>query len=123
MAEGGVNIGELASRVLKNCRDQLECALKPVERKAVNFLSGKGFITDEVRDDVLNPRSMLTEHQKAGQLVDGIVRKVNLDPQSYQSFLDFLRESGKYHEGIVRILDSENCKLGGKIVTCMYIAS
>lgn len=47
---------------VEKCIKPLELALPP---------SGEGFITQEVHDDVLNPRSMLTDRQKAGELVIG----------------------------------------------------
>ena len=73
----------------------------------MHFLHNEGFITQEVHDDVLNPRSMLSSHQKAGQLVTGIRNKVELSAQSYFILLDYLRLGGNQYENIVSILDNE----------------
>ena len=56
-------------RTLKACTPQLETALKGLESGLVHFLNQEGFITDHVVDEVLNPLSMLTEADKACELL------------------------------------------------------
>ncbi len=77
------------------------------DRDIVHFLHREGFITQELHDEILNPRSMWTDHQKVGELVTGVRNKVKLSAQDYHTLLDHLRPSGKHYRGIVDILDAE----------------
>ena len=94
-------------RTVVSCIKQLETALFRSDRDVVHFLNQEGFITQEVHDDVLNPRSMLTDHQKAGELVSWIRMKVELSAQNYHALVKHLGQSGKHYESIVDILDNE----------------
>ena len=94
-------------RTVVSCTEQLETALRSIDRDIVHVLHREGFITQEVCDDVLNPRSMLNDHQKAGALVTGIRNKVELSAQNYHTLVNHLRQSGKQYGSIVDILDRE----------------
>ncbi len=100
------NIESREYRTVVSCTTQLETALFRSDRAIVHFLHQKGFITQEVHDEVLNPR-LLNEHQKAGELVTGIRNKVKLSAQDYHTLLNHLHQSGKHYEGIVGILERE----------------
>ncbi len=90
-----------------SCTKPLETALRALDGDIVHFLYQKGFITQEVHDDVLNPRSMLNAHQKAGELVTGIRNKVELSAQNFHTLVDYLRQRGKQYESLVDTLDRE----------------
>ena len=92
---------------VSKCSPQLETALARLDRDLVHFLKDKGFITQDVCDDVLDPRSMLSTTQKAHELVTGIRRQVELGPGSYHTLVDRLRAGGALYSGIVKILDEE----------------
>ena len=104
-SESGV--GSCEYRTVVSCTKPLETALRALDRDMVHFLHQEGFITQEVHDDVMNPRSMLNSHQKAGELVTGIRNKVELSAQNYHTLVHHLRQSGKQCESLVGILDSE----------------
>lgn len=93
-------------RTIVNCSRYLETALK-FDRDVVYFLNCEDFITQEVCDDVLHGRSMLTSAQKAGQLVTGIRNKVSLSPQYYSKLVEYLSQDRRKYGGIVDILDRE----------------
>ena len=92
-----------------SCTESLEIAIRSTDSNIVHFLHREGFITLEEHDDILNPKSMLNEHQKARALVTGIRNKVQLSPQGYHTLLKYLhvRKRKKYYESIVKILDEE----------------
>lgn len=94
-------------RTIVSCINHLEIALKSPERTLVNFLHHNGFISEEIHHDVLNPRTMLTDHQKAGQLVDRIKTQVKLSPQKFHEFINFLHDNGKQYKSLVTILSNE----------------
>ncbi len=94
-------------RTVVSCTKQLETALFRSDRAIVHFLNQEGFISQEVHDEVLNPKSMWTDHQKAGELVTGIRNKVELSAQDYHTLLNHLHQSGKHYKGIVGILEKE----------------
>lgn len=100
-------VGSLEYRTVLSAISSLEIALKSVNRDTVHFLLEEGFITHEVHDDVLDPRSILNNDQKAGKLVTGIRNQVELHPQSYYTLIHHFRQSGRGCEGIVNILDSK----------------
>ena len=91
---------------LVNCSKVLEVALQS-DRDVVYFLNSEGFITQEVCDDVLNPRSMLTSAQKAGNLVTGIRNKVSLCPKHYHILVEYFSQNGKRYGETVEILARE----------------
>ena len=94
-------------RTLKACTPQLETALKGLDSGLVHFLNQEGFISDHVVDDVLNPQSMLTEADKAGELVKWIKNRVKKDPPSYHELLERLKQSDNLYKPIVKILEAE----------------
>jgi hypothetical protein len=94
-------------RTLKECTSQLETALKRIDGDLVHFLNRKAFIDDDVEDRALDPVTLLTEAQKARDLVKGIKQLVKMDPPSYHVLLGRLKEGGKYYEPIVRILEKQ----------------
>lgn len=100
-----LNMSEsLEYKTIVSCAKQLEIAFSSLDRNLVHFLNQEGFITQEVCDDILNPRSTLTNREKAGELVTGIRKKVELSAPKYHSFLNYLCQRGKQYEDIVNIL-------------------
>ena len=73
------------------CTDKLEIALRSAEAGFVHFLHNEGFITQEIHDDVLDPRCMLNSHQKAVKLVTAIRNSVELSAKSYDILVNYLR--------------------------------
>ena len=89
-----------------NCTSKLELALKD-KRNIVHFLECKNFISREVHDDVLNPKSTLTLVEKVGRLVEKIKDKVQLDSKNYYVFVNELRSNIRTYGEIIEVLDSE----------------
>ena len=105
-------------RTVVNCAKPLGIALRSLDQDIVHFLQQEGFITEEVHDEVLKPRSVWTDHQKAGELVTGIRNRVELSAQNYHTLLNHLRQSGKHYRSIVKILDKEYSRQGQ---TCEWL--
>lgn len=84
------------------------------DRDVAHYLLQHNYIKLETHDDVIHPRSMLTADQKGGQLVDEIMRKVEIKPERYHELIDYLRQNA-YYEEIVHLLDEEYKKLGSPI--------
>ena len=99
-------------KTVVSCEKQLEIALRATDRPLVHFLCVKGFITQEVHDDVLDARSKLNSHQKARKLVTGIRDRVKLSAQCYHTLLNHLHQGGRQYVAIVCILDQEYSRLG-----------
>lgn len=93
-------------RTVVKCSGALETALKS-DRDIMHFLNSEGFITDEVWDDVLDARSMLTPAQKAGKLVKGIRNKVSESPQHYHTLVEHLSKNRIRYGSIVDKLNRE----------------
>ena len=106
----------MEAQTVVNCAKYLEVAFKGLDRDLVHYLHREGFISQEVYDEVLYPRSMLSLAQKAGQLVTGIRTKVSLSPLHYVKFLEHLcTKRLRFHfGGILGILEREYEKLQQK---------
>ena len=107
-------------RTLRACTPQLETALKRLDRSLVHFLNQEGFLDDDATDKILNPVTLLTEGEKAWELVKWIKHRVKEDPHSYHVLLQRLKESGSLYRPIVGILEAEfvaraTCKFSSKL--------
>ena len=97
---------------MRNCSGPLETALKG-DRDVVYYLNKEGFISDDMCDQVLNPRSLWTADEKAGQLVTKIRDRVKLSAQEYHKLVGHLSQNMRQYGSIVDTLNTEYCKLGG----------
>lgn len=116
-----VNIGpqspfdSIELRTVQKCIPVLESALIGLERNFVHFLHAEGFLSDNVHDEILNPRSMLSESDKTGEVVRQIVRRVKLDPQCYHTLLYSFKSRGNIYRPIVNKMEFEfSMELSGK---------
>lgn len=104
---------DIELKTLENCVESLELALSRLERGVVYFLNREGFINESIQDRVLDPRSLLDEKEKAGELVKEIRKRVKQDSQSYYTFLNELKRYGKLYQPAVNTLEAEYAKLQG----------
>jgi septal ring factor EnvC (AmiA/AmiB activator) len=104
-------------KTLEKCTQQLETALKEVERDLVHVLLKECLISSDVHEDVLEPRTSLNNSEKAGELVKSIKNRVKQDPSSYHTLIDELKRRGRRYEPIVKILEEEYNKPGKYIYT------
>ena len=89
-----------------HCSKSLETALQG-DRDVVYFLHREGFISGEMCDDILNPRSLLTAAEKAGQLVTRIRNRVELSAEEYHKLVEHLGQNRRKYGSIMDILDKE----------------
>ena len=97
---------------LRNCSGPLETALKG-DRYVVYYLNKEGFVSDDMCDDLLNPRSLLTPAQKAEQLVAKIRDRVKWSAQEYHKLVGHLSQNRRQYGSIVDTLNTEYSRLGG----------
>ena len=88
------------------CRKKLEIALKS-DRDIALFLLQQGFITQERYDEIINPKSNLTDADKASMLVTAISNRVEISPDNYNKVVDHLRQNIRRYGDIIKILDAE----------------
>ena len=98
-------------RTVKMCTPQLETALKGLDRELVHFLNLEGFFDEEVAEKILDPVTLWTETEKAGELVKRIKQRLRLDPPSYRVLLEWLKQRGSRYRPILGILEAEFAKL------------
>ncbi len=94
-------------KTLKKCTPQLETALLGLDSTLVHFLYGEGFFTDDVRDKILNPATLLSEADKAIELVKWIRNRVKQDKKSYHVLVWRFKQLGKLYQPIVAVLEAE----------------
>ena len=88
------------------CRRKLEIALES-DRDIAQFLFQQGFITQERYDEIINPKSILTDADKASMLVTAIRNRVELNPRNYHKVVNHLRQNTIRYGDIVEILDQQ----------------
>jgi hypothetical protein len=88
------------------CASALDTALTVLDRHLIHFLRDKGFIPDEAHDEILNPKSTMSEADKAGELVKLIKNRVKQDHASYHTLLDWFKHSVAF-EPIAKRLTTE----------------
>ena len=93
------------STIIK-CRRKLEIALEN-DRDIALFLLQQGFITQERYDEVINPKSLLTDTDKASMLVTAIRNRVELNPHNYHKVVDHLCQNTKRYGDISEILNQQ----------------
>ena len=94
-------------KTVKKCTVWLETALEGLDRDMVDFLYQKGFITDDVCDQVLSRVTLLSAADKARELVKWIKNRVKQDKGSYSVLVDGLTQGGVLNQPIVTILAEE----------------
>ena len=94
-----------------NCKRKLEIALES-DRDIAQFLFQQRVITQEHYDEVTNPKSNLTDTDKASMLVTAIRNRVELNPRNYHKVVDHLRQNIIKYEDIVVILDQDYHQTG-----------
>jgi hypothetical protein len=93
--------------VVTKCTSDLETALKVLDRDLVHFMWNKGFIPNDTHDEILAPQSMMTDAQRAGDLVKCIRNRVKQDSASFHTLLCYFKESGAFYEPVVKKLTAE----------------
>ncbi len=101
-------------RTIVHCTEELETALQS-DRAILNFLDRKGYIKPSVYEDVNNPKSLLSEDEKARRLVTGIRHKVELNLKNYHKLLKYFHKDRRMYGDIADILDKKyHCQQEGK---------
>ncbi len=103
---------EAESKTLVNCTAELVIALSS-DDEVLHYLDREGFIKPKIYKDVNNPKSLLSEDEKAGLLVTGIKNKVKLNPRNYHKLMRHFHQDRRMYGDIADILDEEYHKQGG----------
>ena len=93
---------------VKQCTSELEGAGLERDRDLIHFLNREDFMHDREQEDILNPRSLLSEDQKAGEIVKWIKHRVQQDPSSYHKLIRQLSACEQRYQPIVKKL--EECR-------------
>ena len=101
-------------RTIDQCTEELETALHS-DKPILHFLNREGFIKPNVYDEVSNPKSLLSEEERAHLVVTGIRNKVKLNPKNYHTLLKYFHKDRRMYGDIADILDKEyHRQQGGK---------
>lgn len=96
----------MAAELVQNNRSELERALNMDKTWLANQMNRKdvGFMTDGEHEDVTDPHSMLKGSDKAGIIVNALLRRVQLDPNDLGVFLRILGQKPQQFKAAIRIL-------------------
>ncbi len=103
IAKVEMSLLEQHTTILK-CASQLETALRS-DRDITHYLVRERFISEEVYDDVLDPRLMLSATDKAGMLVTGIRQKVKTNSQYYSKLMRYFYGNRDKYVDIIQTLE------------------
>ncbi len=106
-------------RTIVQCTEELETVLQS-DKAILHFLNREGFIKPNVYEDVNNPKSLLSEDEKARLLVTGIRNKVKLNPKNYHKILKYFHKDRRMYGDIADILDKEYRQQRGKFTLESY---
>ena len=95
-------------KIVKQCTSELEGAGLERDRALIHFLNREAFMNDKEHENILDPRSMLREDQKAGEIVKWIKHRVQQDPSSYHKLICQLSACEQRYQPIVKKL--EECR-------------
>jgi hypothetical protein len=105
--------------LLNRCTRKLEIAFED-DGDILRYLLSRDLISQPLFNQLSEPVSLLTSHDKAVKLVKEIKGLVELDSRNYPLLVEYLEEckdtNGKY-ASILRILSEEQAALEGKAVT------
>jgi hypothetical protein len=90
--------------VVTKCTSDLETALYVLDRELVHFLRNKGFLPSNAHDDILAPQSMMTDVQRAGELVKCIRNRVKQESADFYILLNYFKRHGPFYEPVVKKL-------------------
>jgi hypothetical protein len=89
---------------VRDCSEMLEITVKR-NREVCYFLHQEGYITKDQLEEYLDPKTLLTPTDKAGNLVTAIKDRVELDPRYYHKLVDYFKKGNqKVYGSIVRAL-------------------
>ncbi len=91
-------------KTLVRCASQFASALHS-DRDIPHYLHANDFLTEDIYDDVISPRCMLTPSDKACELVSGIRRRVKQSPTDFHKLIGYLRENGSRYRDILKLLE------------------
>lgn len=91
---------------LVQCTPKLEAQLQN-DRDILHALYKVKLIGEEAYNDALNPRSMLSNAQKAGAVVRDIKRTVFINNKKYDNLLQAFNQKPEIYGGIVEILNKQ----------------
>ena len=101
---------DLKSILLKR-RSKLVLAFQFNLRGLAHMMHVEGFLSDTDHETVTAVRSMLGDSEKAGIMVNSLIRKVEMDPNNYQMFYTLVQHHQRKFEAVVKLLGpGESCK-------------
>ena len=81
---------------LKKYRSDVEKTIKSDPKWFAEELNvDETVLTDAKYNELTNPRSMLTDDEKAGEMVKHLLDRVDLDPDALREFLEILKKKDK----------------------------
>lgn len=90
--------------LLKTNREKIEIAATLNMIWLAHEMNRVGLLPDDVNKDVTNARSLLTEDQKAREMVEALIKLVSINPLNYMDkFVDILKKKPIY-SGVVELL-------------------
>lgn len=96
---------------IERCTSQLETALMGHDRELLHYLREEGIITGSIHDTILNPASLLSEAEKAGELVKWIGNRVKQDSQSFHLLVRHFKQAGNLYQPILNKLEAKYAQL------------
>ncbi len=91
-------------KTIVRCASQFATALHS-NGDIPHHLHVDGFLTKEIYDNVIDPKSRLSASEKACEVVSGIRRRVDQSPTDFHKLIGYLRENESRYRDILKLLE------------------
>lgn len=108
------------SELLRKHRISLEKVVTQNMTWLAHKMNSSGLLPDETHSDVINPRSMLTEAQKATNIVQSLKKKVDIDRSNWDKFVEILKQEPLYSD-ILTLFSHEPVSVNIKMCLFLYL--
>ena len=94
-----------AESVLERLRPKLIEVFKSDSKALADLMHSKGFLSNDDHETVTEVGSMLSKSERARIMADSLIRKVRINPENYQNFLQLVQPHKQQFGDVVYLLE------------------
>ena len=100
-----------AESVLERFRPKLIDVFKSDSKALADLMHSEGFLSNDDHETVTEVGCMLNKSERARIMVDSLIRKVRINPENYQNFLQLVQPHKKQFSDVVNLLEKGESSL------------
>ena len=91
---------------LKSLRPRLETAFTFNLVDLASQMNEIGFLSDDDYSTVSASKTMFSDREKAHTMVESLIKKVDLNPRNYATFLEMVKKDARKFGSVVEVLSA-----------------